>query len=297
MPIPEIISTIQCTLGEGPLWDAKNNCLYWTDILENTIYCFSPETGSIKSYTTNSMVGCMVLHRHGDLLAATQKGFERIDVNTGKQQALTHPEKHIPTNRFNDGKCDARGRFWAGTLSLTEEKGAGSLYVLHNNLYVTKVLDNLTISNGMAWNNAETKMYFIDSVERCVVQFDYEPSMPHISNKKTIIHIPHEDGLPDGMTIDTEGMLWIAHWDGWKVSRYNPNTGEELMHFKLPVSRVTNCVFGGAALEDIYITTARKGLSAQELEQQPLAGSTFVIKNSGFTGVPASSFIQQHHHL
>ena len=148
----------------------------------------------------------------------------------------------------------------------------------------------ITISNGLAWSLDHKVLYYIDTPTLEVVGYDFDMENGNITNKRTIINIPKEEGFPDGMTIDNEGMLWIAHWGGWQVTRWNPSTGKKLSAIKLPVSNVTSCIFGGESMKDLYITSARKGLSVAELEKQPLAGSLFVIKESGFTGVEAYTF-------
>jgi len=155
---------------------------------------------------------------------------------------------------------------------------------------VEKREDKITISNGLAWSLTDRAFYYIDTPTMKVVRYDYDNGTGAIGNKETIINIPREAGFPDGMTIDSEGMLWIAHWGGWQVTRWNPATGLQLTSIKLPVSNVTSCTFGGDTLEDLYITSARKGLNETELRKQPLAGSLFVIKNFGHTGVPATEY-------
>ena len=189
---------------------------------------------------------------------------------------------HLPGNRFNDGKCDPAGRFWAGTMSISNMPCAGSLYVLEKDGTVKTKITGVTCSNGMAWSPDDKTLYYIDTPTRQVVAYKYDTKNGDITDGRVAISIPEEKGSPDGMTIDTEGMLWIALWDGWKVIRYNPYTSEQLYEVTLPVSRVTSCVFGGDDMDDLYITSAREGLSDSDLKEQPLAGSLFVIRKSGF---------------
>jgi sugar lactone lactonase YvrE len=219
-----------------------------------------------------------------------QNGFASIDLPDGKIEYLHNPEAHLENNRFNDGKCDPAGRFWAGTMAFTEDEAAGNLYVLERNLSVTKKIDGVTVSNGIAWNNDHTLLFYIDSPTLSVVAFDYDKATGNISNKRIVINVPRQEGFPDGMTIDSEGMLWIGHWDGWQVARWDPTTGEKLLTIRLPVAKVTSCAFGGKHLNDLYITSAKKDLNEDQLKQQPLAGCTFVVRNSGFVGHPAFEF-------
>ena len=289
---PVVVVEHRCLLGEGPVWDAKQQMLYWVDILNGAIHGYAPKN---KMYTTiqlDQLIGAVALCTDGNFIAALQNGFALIDRASGEVKMIEDPEAHLPGNRFNDGKCDSAGRFWAGTMALTEDAGAGSIYTIEKNVGVIKKINNVSISNGMAWSPDHGTLYYIDSPSFKVVAYDYDKTTGNISNERTIITITAVDGTPDGMTIDTEGMLWIAHWDGWQVTRWNPATGEKLFHFTLPVGRVTSCTFGGQSLEDLYITSARVGLTDEALESQPMAGALFVIPNCGFKGLPAFEFGQ-----
>ena len=152
------------------------------------------------------------------------------------------------------------------------------------------MIGDVSISNGMAWSSDHQTFYYIDSPTKQVVAYDYENRSGHISNRRIVIQFADDDGFPDGMTIDTEDMLWIAHWNGWQVARWNPHTGEKLLQIKMPVAKVTSCTFGGEHFEDLYITTARVGLTEEELRKQPLAGSLFVLPKCGYKGLPAFEF-------
>ncbi|MEM3844841.1 MAG: SMP-30/gluconolactonase/LRE family protein, partial [Candidatus Parvarchaeota archaeon] len=170
------------------------------------------------------------------------------------------------------------GRFWAGTLNLEEKDPLGALYKIERNHSVTKMVDKVTISNGIAWSPDNRIMYYIDSPTKRVDAFDYDVESGTISNRRTVVEIPDNSGVPDGMTSDSEGMIWIAHWGGWKVSRWNPYNGKLIEVVNVPVERVTSCVFGGDNLDELYITTARRGLSKKDLRKQPNAGGIFRYK-------------------
>ena len=161
---------------------------------------------------------------------------------------------------------------------------------MDKDLTVTKKIQKVSISNGLAWSPDYNTFYYIDSPTKIVAAFNFDKISGAIKNKTNIIEFSNDEGTPDGMTIDSEGMLWIAHWDGWQISRWNPQTGEKIRKIPLPVSRVTSCCFGGENFEDLYITSARTGLSDDQLKKEPLAGSLFVIKNIGFRGLPAFEF-------
>lgn len=287
---PELVNDIVCELGEGPVWDTENASLCWVEIVNGKIHEWSPKQGEIRELALGRMIGAIALCRDGGFVAALQDGFALVDRRTGKSHALADPEVDIPGNRFNDGKCDPNGRFWAGTMSLSETDASGSLYSLSPNGTVTRKLDGLTISNGMAWSTDGKRFYLIDSPTRKVFGFDYDKVTGNISARTTVIELAPGEGSPDGMTIDDDGMLWVAHWGGWQVSRWNPWTGKKLLQVKLPVSNVTSCTFGGSSLDELYITTARKGLSVSELGQQPNAGRLFKVRLPGITGSPAVRF-------
>ena len=278
-------------LGEGPVWDNVQKCICWIDILNGKIHQFCPEQKKFTTISVQQMIGCLAICTNNNFIAALQNGFAFVDRENGSVKLISDPEAHLPGNRFNDGKCDPAGRFWAGTMSLSEEAGAGSVYIVQNDLQPIKIIESVTISNGMAWSPNHQTFYYIDTPTFLILAYDYNIVNGQISNKRTIIKIDEKDGYPDGMTIDNEGMLWVAHWGGWQITRWDPGTGEKIHSIKLPVAKVTSCTFGGVNLEDLYITTAKVGLTENELIQQPLAGSLFVIRNCGFKGMPAVEFI------
>jgi len=273
-------------LGEGPVWDEKQQRILWLDILNGRIHSYSPLTDTYHSHETGQYIGAAVLSESDTLIAAMQNGFYEIDEKTGDQRFLTDPEAHLPENRFNDGKCDPSGRFWAGTMHIPETAVTGNLYLLDHDGTVTRKLTEIGCSNGLAWNAAQDTMYYIDSPTRQVFAFDYDSESAEISNRRVIITIPEGGGSPDGMTIDAEDQLWVALWGGWKIVRVNPESGEITAQIDLPAARITSAAFGGPDFTDLYITSARVGLSEEEIADQPLAGSLFVVENVGVRGVP-----------
>ncbi|MBS1667021.1 MAG: SMP-30/gluconolactonase/LRE family protein [Bacteroidetes bacterium] len=279
-----------CLLGEGPVWDEKTKTICWVDILNGMIHDYSPINGKMKSLELHEMIGSLAICTDGHFMAALQNGFAFIDRATGNIKRIADPESHLPENRFNEGKCDPAGRFWAGTMALSEEDGKGNMYLLHEDLAISQKMSGVSISNGLAWSIDDRTMYYIDSPSFEVVAFDYEKSSGQISNKRTVIKIGKEEGSPDGMTIDNEGMLWVAHWGGWQVARWDPNTGKKLLSIPVPVERVTSCTFGGDHFEDLFISTAKVGLDEKGLAKQPMAGFLFVVRNCGFKGMPAVEF-------
>lgn len=286
----ELLVKAKYFLGEGPVWDEVNNCLYWVDIFAGDIHKYVAGTGEQTTFNAGQPVGAVVLRENGGLVAAMKGGFYFVDINNKHVQPIINPEEHLPDNRFNDGKCDAAGRFWAGSMPLSEDHPGGNLYMLDGDLKVSLKETGVTISNGIAWNSNNTIMYYIDTPTRKIVAYDYDNSTGIIKNKRVVIDATNEQGWPDGMTIDTNGMLWVAFWGGWCVTQYNPHTGQVLQRIPFPAAHITCPTFGGKGLTDLYVTSARKDLSQEQLEKQPLAGSVFVVKNVGATGLVAHRF-------
>jgi sugar lactone lactonase YvrE len=279
----------KATLGEGPCWDARRRSLYWVDIEENKLHRYDPAKGEDRAFQVGQPVGAAVVRESGGVLLALQQGFYAFDPDTETIAHLSDPELHLPENRFNDGKVDPAGRFWAGTMAMCEAPDCGSLYRLDTDLTVHRKIESVSISNGLAWSPDERVMYYVDSPTRVVAAFDYDKDSGEIANRRVVIQIPDGMGFPDGMCIDEEGMLWIALWDGAMVGRWNPANGELLGKIPLPVSRPTSCVFGGEDLDELYITSARTRLDEKTLAAQPFAGGLFKCR-PGVRGGPAWNF-------
>lgn len=286
----ELVLDIKATLGEGPSWDAEQQLLYWVDIPNQHIHIFNPQDGSDHILTMPSSVGAVVPRASGGLVAALKDGFYAVDMETGETQLLARsPDADDPYKglRFNDGKCDAAGRLLAGTLS--GERHVSKLYRLQNDLRVETLIEGVSISNGIAWSPDHRTMYYVDSPTKEVVAYDYDLDTGVISNKRVVIKTPEDQGVPDGMTSDAEGMLWVAQWGGYRVNRWNPYTGECLQSIEIPAAHVTSCVFGGVDLNDLYITCARDGLSEEQLQAQPQAGGLFRVRTH-VQGMPTYAF-------
>ena len=275
----ELMVDAKATLGEGPIWHAQKQVLYWVNILENQLHIYNPTTNEDRSIDVGQYVTTVVPRKSEGLIVTVQNGFASLDPETEQLTIIHDPERHLPGNRFNDGKCDPAGRLWAGTMSLGSGiTGAGSLYVMDRDLSVRRVLDRVTISNGIAWSLDHLMMYYIDTPTREVSAFDYDIESGSISNRRTAVKIPETYGFPDGMTIDAEGMLWVAGWGSSRVSRWDPKSGKLLQAVTIPATNVSACAFGGHNLDDLYITTAREGLTEEDLVEQPLAGGLFRVK-------------------
>lgn len=282
----ELVIDSKSELGEGAIWNYKTGELMWVDIKGKILNFYNPRTGNNKEMFTGQMIGTVVPVESGAVLVALQNGIYRFNPETGSKKLLIDPEEHLPNNRFNDGKCDPAGRFWAGTMSTVGEKNTGSLYRLNADSTIHKMVENVSISNGIVWSLDKTKMYYIDTLTKKVMGYDYNNETGEISNAKVAVEISSEMGHPDGMTIDAEGNIWVALWGGFAVGCWNPETGKLLRTVNVPAKNVTSCAFGDDNLETLYITTAREGNSDEELEKYPYSGGVFKT-HPGVNGVEA----------
>ncbi len=272
-----------CFLGEGPIWSTQERKLYWVDILAPAILSGDPSTGEFAAKPMPELIGAVVPRRRGELVAAMQSGFKAVDPTTGAVSLIAAPEVNKPGNRFNDGKCDRRGRFWAATMAIAALPGEGSIYRLDADGRATCMASGFHVSNGLGWSPDDTLFYFTDSGAKRIYVYDFDVESGAIENRRTFVQLPDEGGLPDGLAVDAEGFVWSAHWDGWCVTRYDPDGKVERV-INLPVPRPTSCAFGGTDMKTLFITTARIRLSAQQLAEAPLSGSVFAL-HSGITGL------------
>ena len=285
----ELVVDAHAVIGEGALWNSAEQVLYWVDIMGNKLHIHDPSGDADRVTDIGQPVGTVVVRASGGLMLALKDGFAAFDPASGELDLLHDPEAHLPENRFNDGKCDPAGRFWAGTMAIDPVEGAGALYCMETDLSVRKVLGGVSISNGIVWSLDGDRMYFIDSLRYDVQVYDYDVETGTIDDERVAFRVPGEVGLPDGMAIDAEGMLWIAHFDGAKVCRWDPDSGEILQTIELPVSKTTSCAFGGPDLDTLYITSGSLGMTDEEKEREPHAGGLFAAR-PGCRGVESFQF-------
>lgn len=284
----DLIVDAHADVGEGPFWHPREGVLYWVDIVGSLVHRYDPASGDDTAIDVGQAVGAARPRASGGLVLAVRDGFAALDPATGRVEMLAEVEQDDPTNRMNDGACDSAGRFWAGTMSFSERQGAGSLYRLGTDHAVTKLLDNLTVSNGIGWSSDDRLMYYIDSATHRLDVFDYDPQAGTIANRRQLAAIDVAGAVPDGLTVDAEGYIWVAHWGGWAVHRYAPD-GRLDRTVALPVSQVSACAFGGPDLRDLYITSASHSLSPDQLGREPHAGGLFRCR-PGIAGVPTNSY-------
>ncbi|MFT7363536.1 MAG: sugar lactone lactonase YvrE [Algoriphagus sp.] len=280
----------QCFLGEGPYWHAGRQSFFWVDIENGKLFENNLKTEKTKTRSFPHRLTVVLEDKEGNLILGLDRKLARFDLETEELTWLLEVEPELPIHRFNDGKVDPKGRLWIGTLSTKFTAGAGSLYCISEPNRVDKKLDKLTISNGMAWIEGHETFYFIDSPTRQIKAFDYSLESGEIEFRNIAVTVPEELGTPDGMCIDKEGMLWVAHYGGAGVFRWNPNTGELLEKIKLPVPHVTSCCFGGPNLDQLLITTAQENLSEAQLKEFPMSGDVFLVKTKtqGFPSTKAT---------
>ena len=291
----ELIYQTQAVCGESPVWDEVGQRLYWADVVTGNVYIFNPNDGSNQTFNIGQVLGAVALCQRGGLLLSSARGLDFFDPETNKMESAVRQDLLSAGHYFADGKCDPRGRFWGGTYHQDITEAVGVLYSLENDLSVKKRAENFILSNGMAWDVAEDKFYFIDSIARCVYKFNYDPISGDLTNRHVIRQFPGGTILPDGMTIDTEGFLWVALFNASKIIRIDPATGETNFEVLIPnAKQVTSCTFGGKDLDELYITTARElggpyGLTEDELRFENNSGGLFRVKLP-FKGLPAVRF-------
>jgi sugar lactone lactonase YvrE len=287
--VAQSVLRAQADLAEGPHWDARRQVLWWVDIERGHIHSFDPVRSTDRHLDIGHPVGAVVCRENGGLLVASQYGIATCDPETGAVQVLHHPEADQPGNRFNDGKCDPDGRFWAGTMEIAEQLSTGSLYSLDKSVGMRKHFSGIGVSNGLAWSADSRRMYYVDSKIRTVDCFDFDRGDGSISNRRVVFEVPTELQFADGMAIDADDNLWVAFWGGWCVAQVDPRQGKILTKVELPASNVTSCCFGGPTLEELYITTAKQGLTDAQRAEQSQAGDLFMVR-PGVVGTASVPF-------
>lgn len=267
--------------GEGPIWQGER--LLYVDIEAHKILAFDPVTGAERVWEVGQRVGTVVPRAQGGLVWAGDAGFFFLDEATGVSTPICDPEPDLPDNRFNDGKCDPAGRLWAGSICL-KRRAEAALYCLHTDLRVEKKYGPVTNSNGIIWSHDGGTMYYIDTPSKKLRAFDFDAATAALSGERVIWDTAADASSPDGMTIDSEGRLWIAFCHGGKVVCYDPTAQAVLEQIDFPCIETTACAFGGPELRDLYVTTGVKpGL------EEPLAGRLFVCR-PGAQGVASTAF-------
>ena len=287
----ELACDSRAEIGEGPIWDERTRRLHWVDIPVGRIHRFAPADGTDEPLDLGQPVGSLALGVRGGIVVALRDGFGLVDAGETGLTALVDVETNVPGNRMNDGRCDPAGRFWAGTMAWEHTAGAGSLYRLESvggRLAATRVLDGLTIANGLDWSPDGRLLYYIDSATQRVDVFDFDLDAGALRGRRPFAHVAARDGLPDGLAVDAEGGVWVALFGAGRVRRYTPH-GSVDAEVEVPVSLVTSMAFGGPDYGDLYLTTARHRLTPEERVHQVHAGSLFACR-PGPCGLAARRF-------
>jgi sugar lactone lactonase YvrE len=279
------LADVRATLGEGPVWVASEQALYWVDIPEKLVFRWS-ELEGVRTMAVEHHVCSLLPRLGGGFIGGGYYGFIAFDADFSAT-LMSDPEPELAENRFNDGKIDRAGRLWAGTMDRAEAKASGSLYSLDASLNWERVDSGYRVTNGPAFSRDGRVMYHTDSAIQTVYAFDIGPG-DEVGERRVHLRFGDGDGYPDGMTIDAEDCLWVAFWDGWCVRRFAPS-GELLATVEVPVQRPTSVAFGGAALDQLFITSAARDLTPEERKTQPQAGGLFVTR-PGVTGIAELPF-------
>ncbi len=275
-------------LGESPVWDVAEAALYWVDTENATLQRLSPATGVVDRWTLPERISAIALRREGGLVVALASGLALFDPEAGSVERLAAPEAHIPRNRFNDGKCDRRGRFWAGTMDERFSERCGALYRLGGDGVCQKMETGIGVSNGLAWSPDNRAFYFGDTMQRAIFVYDFDLDAGCIGDRRLFADLRDQPGAPDGSTVDSEGFLWNAQWNGWRLMRYAPDGSVDRV-VELPVQNPTSCMFGGPDLRTLYVTSALWGLSPADVAGQPWAGALLEL-DVGVAGLPECRF-------
>lgn len=289
-PVADLVCALPwgAQLGEAPIWHPHEKALYWVDILHPAVYRFDPATGQNDTCAPGKLVSAVLPTEDGGLLVASQDGIEALDFDTGRLTPFVNPEEGMHDNRLNDAKIGPGGAIWVGSMRLDSSKPSGGLYRISGDGHVETMENGLKVSNGLGWSPDNRTFYFVDTVPGLIYAYDTAPGSGRLGNRRVFATIPETDGRPDGLTVDNEGGVWCAIWDGWRVNRYLPD-GSLNRVIDLPVPRPTSVCFGGADLATLYITSARTRLPASTLSEAPLSGGLFAC-TPGQTGSAAFLF-------
>jgi len=282
----ELVAKSADQLGECPIWDERLQLLYWVDSRGPAVKRIEPGSGKIHVLPVAEAIGSIAFREGRGMLAATKSGIHFLDPASGSLAPMARPETHLPDNRFNDGRCDRHGRFWAGTMSDVRRDPVGTLYRLDTDLRCTPLRNAIIIPNGLAWSPDGRTMYFADTMRHTIWAWDYDPGSGAATRER--VFADAGAGRPDGSCVDADGCLWNAEYGAARVVRYTP-AGVVDRVIELPVANPTCCCFGGPRLDELYITSARQRLTAGELALQPLAGNVLVVR-PGVQGLPESRF-------
>lgn len=280
----ELIYLCDDTTGEGVTWLAGPETLLWVDIEGCRLHEYKPSTGECRLHRFPAMVSTIIPAGPGEVVLALQGKLIRYRLADRVSTDLLPIEPDKPQLRPNDGKASPEGRIWLGVMHLTDHRETASLWCVEPDLSCRPVLTQQSIPNGIVWDTRRDTMYYVDSGRACIEAYRYDPATGNIRLMRTAIRVPERYGVPDGMTIDADGNLWVAHWGGYGVYVWNPDNGVLLDKIEVPAPNVASCTFGGKDRKQLFITTARAGLSDDALRRYPLSGSLFAARVNATAG-------------
>lgn len=285
---PDLVLDARAECAESPVWDITGGRLWWTDIPARRLHRLDPSSGQNETFEVPGRVGCLALARTGGLVVAMEHRFARLEPETGALETLAEVEPERPENRLNDGRCDRRGRFLAGSMHEPRTVPQGALWQLDPAHGTRVIADHALVANGLAFSPDDRIMYWSDSRMGRVFTFDYDIDSGSAWNRRLWLQTDDSIGRPDGACVDSDGCYWSARFKGSRVIRFTPE-GRIDREISLPCSQVTMCAFGGPDLKTLLITTAREGLDTAALAQEPLAGGIFAV-DAGTAGLPEPQF-------
>ena len=288
---PRVVSDVRATLGEGLCWSPREQALFSVDILEHRLYRDGAAAHAHREWRFDETISAVAERKAGPGLAVTlRRGLALFDPATGELTRLDEPEREREGNRFNDGKCDAQGRFWGGTMDFACKAPTGALYRFDAAGRAQRAIDlGWIVTNGPTWTLDGRTMFVNDTVHRRVVAYAFDDATGAVGASREWLKLAAADGHPDGMTTDAAGRVWIAHWGGSCVTCHDPVTAAELARIALPTAHITNVAFGGADMTTLFISSARFELSEAQLAAQPLAGALFAVETDA-VGAAANLF-------
>lgn len=271
----EVALDVKANLGECPRWDEKKQLLYWVDINEGQLHCFNPATGEDEFLQFNEEIGCFSLRRENGFVLGMRSGFQLLDGWNTELTPVVDPEADLSSNRFNDGRCDAKGRFIAGSVYPPKDRDGANLWSLGLDMDAVQLAEGLLTSNGAAFSPDNTVFYFSDTPKHVIYRYDYDLETGGISNGNVFHQFPHGNGRPDGAAVDSEGFYWTALYEGGRIARLSPE-GEIVEEIAIPARCPTMVAFGGDDLKTLYITTVGNR-PQEELEEYPHSGAIFRV--------------------
>ncbi|MFQ5971471.1 MAG: SMP-30/gluconolactonase/LRE family protein [Alphaproteobacteria bacterium] len=289
MSAVELVVDCRNTLGEGVTWSPEQRTLFWVDIEKSELWQLDPATGETRTRNMPERACAFALRQNSGLVVAFESGFAFYDLDSGEVERLHEFEPDLPTTRMNDGRCDRQGRFINGGM---DESGNGeaisAVYRLDSDRSVHKLISGVACANSICFSPDGRTMYFADTPRGVIRAYDYDTAGGSVSNRRTLCTFDDQPGLPDGSTVDAEGFVWNAQWNGHRVVRYAPNGAVDRV-IEVPVMNPTCVAFGGADLETLYVTTARFQMTPEQTAAEPLSGALFAVR-PGVGGLPEPKF-------